>query len=169
MGFNGHEVIQTPHSDAMAADGLRFTRFYAGGPVCSPTRGTCLTGRHYFRYGVTTANRGHLPAQEISLAQMLKGLGYRTAHFGKWHLGTLTREVRDSRRGGRADTLAHFAPPWKRDFDVCFSTEARVPTWNPMVDEHTGEFFGTYYKSTSRLRNTEQTRKSKQTTTNNKK
>jgi arylsulfatase A-like enzyme len=145
VGFNGHEVIQTPHLDAMVADGLRFTRFYAGGPVCSPTRGTCLTGRHYFRYGVTTANRGHLPVEEMTLAKMLKSQGYRTGHFGKWHLGTLTRDRRDSRRGGREDTHAHFAPPWGRDFDVCFSTEARVPTWNPMVDEHTGEFFGTHY------------------------
>lgn len=145
VGFNGNEVIQTPHLDAMASDGMRFTRFYAGGPVCSPTRGTCLTGRHYFRYGVTTANRGHLPAQEVTLAKMLKSMGYRTGHFGKWHLGTLTKDRRDSRRGGRADTVDHFAPPWERDFDVCFSTEARVPTWNPMVDETSGDFFGTYY------------------------
>ena len=48
-GFNGHPVLKTPHLDAMAARGLRFERFYAGAPFCSPTRGTCLTGRHYLR------------------------------------------------------------------------------------------------------------------------
>ncbi|MDX1682477.1 MAG: sulfatase-like hydrolase/transferase, partial [Phycisphaeraceae bacterium] len=65
-GFNGNDVIQTPHLDQMARDGTRFTRFMAGGPVCSPTRGTCLTGRHYWRYGITHANRGCLPEEERS-------------------------------------------------------------------------------------------------------
>ena len=46
-GFNGNRIIQTPHLDALRSEGGMFTRFYAGGPVCSPTRGTCLTGRHY--------------------------------------------------------------------------------------------------------------------------
>ena len=89
VGFNGNKIINTPNLDRLANNGIRFTRFYAGGPVCSPTRGTCLTGRHYFRYGVTHANRGHLPSQEITLARMLKSYGYTTGHFGKWHLGTL--------------------------------------------------------------------------------
>ena len=83
VGFNGNEIIKTPNLDRLANNGIRFTRFYAGGPVCSPTRGTCLTGRHYFRYGVTHANRGHLPTQEITLARMLKSFGYTTGHFGK--------------------------------------------------------------------------------------
>ena len=79
-GFNGNQVIRTPHLDALAGEGLRFTRFYAGGPVCSPTRGTCLTGRHYSRYGITHANRGCLPTQEITLASICKDCGYRTGH-----------------------------------------------------------------------------------------
>ena len=62
-GFNGNEVIRTPCLDALRAEGARFTRFYAGGPVCSPTRGACLTGRHYQRYGITHANVGRLPAE----------------------------------------------------------------------------------------------------------
>ena len=48
-GFNGNRIIRTPHLDAMAKSSIRFARFHSGGPVCSPTRGTCLTGRHYFR------------------------------------------------------------------------------------------------------------------------
>ena len=55
VGFNGNPIIKTPHMDALAHDGLIFTNFYAGGPVCSPTRGTVLTGRHYSRYGIFSA------------------------------------------------------------------------------------------------------------------
>jgi len=132
-GFNGNGIIRTPHLDLMAASGIRFTRFYSGGPVCSPTRGTCLTGRHYFRYGVTHANEGMLPKQEITLASMLKPLGYATGHFGKWHLGTLTKEIKDGRRGGPG--TENYMPPWEHGFDVCFSTEQAVPTWNPMENQ----------------------------------
>jgi len=155
-GFNGNTVIRTPHLDAMRAEGARFTHFYAGGPVCSPTRGTCLTGRHYSRYGITHANAGRLPAEEVSLGKVCRELGYRTGHFGKWHLGTLTKEVRDSNRGG-GDRPELFSPPWKNGFETCFSAEAKVPTWNPMVtpDERDDEGnqiwgepgtpFGTHY------------------------
>jgi arylsulfatase A-like enzyme len=124
-GFNGHPVIRTPHLDALRAEGAKFTRFYAGGPVCSPTRGTCLTGRHYSRYGITHANRGSLPAEEITLARVLKGAGYTTGHFGKWHLGTLDRAYSGK---PERDPEAHFAPPWERDYDVSFATEYAVPT-----------------------------------------
>ncbi len=131
-GFNGNEVIRTPNLDELRSEGARFTRFFAGGPVCSPTRGTCLTGRHYSRYGITHANKGRLPTQEISLGVACKQCGYRTGHFGKWHLGTLTTDIPDSRRGG-PDHLHEYSPPWLHGFDTCFSTEARVPTWDPMV------------------------------------
>jgi arylsulfatase A-like enzyme len=137
-GFNGHPVLKTPHLDAMAARGLRFERFYAGAPVCSPTRGTCLTGRHYLRYGITHANEGRLPQQEINLAQVLLQAGYRTGHFGKWHLGTLTMSEAEGNRGG-AGSEAYYAPPWERGFEVCFSTEAKVPTWDPMITPAEGD------------------------------
>ncbi len=134
-GFNGNEIIRTPCLNAMRSEGARFTRFFAGGPVCSPTRGTCLTGRHYSRYGVTHANQGRLPVNEISLASVCKSSGYRTGHFGKWHLGTMTTTVRDSIRGG-PDHREELSPPWLHGFDVCFSTEAKVPTWDPMMTPH---------------------------------
>lgn len=130
--YNGHPHLQTPHLDAMARDGLRFERFYSGAPVCSPTRGSCLTGRHPFRYGVFSANVGHLPAEEVTLAELLRKLGYATGHFGKWHLGTLTKTVKESNRGGPRG-VAHYSPPWDNGFDVCFSSEAKVPTWDPML------------------------------------
>ena len=129
--FNPSSPIETPHLDAMAAGGMRFTRFYAAAPVCSPTRGSCLTGRHPFRYRIFNANSGHLPEDEENLAQLLADAGYSTGHFGKWHLGTLTTTVRDSNRGRPGDD-SHFAPPQSRGFSVCFSTEAKVPTCDPL-------------------------------------
>jgi arylsulfatase A-like enzyme len=132
-GFNGNTIIRTPHLDVMAKSGIRFTRFYSGGPVCSPTRGTCLTGRHYFRYGITHANEGFLPRQEITIAEMLKPLNYSTGHFGKWHLGALSNELKDGRRGGAGAKF--YMPPWEQGFDECFSTEQALPTWNPMENQ----------------------------------
>ncbi|MBI5799179.1 MAG: sulfatase-like hydrolase/transferase [Verrucomicrobia bacterium] len=84
-GYRGHPVLKTPNLDAMAANGLRFERFYAGNPVCSPTRASVLTGRSNERTGVLTHGYA-LRLQEKTIAQALKGAGYVTAHFGKWHL-----------------------------------------------------------------------------------
>ncbi len=132
VGFNGNRLVRTPHLDAMAEDGLTFTRFYAAAPVCSPTRGSCLTGRHPFRYGIFGANVGHIRTEEQTLAELLKDQGYITGHFGKWHLGTLTKTEKDSNRGGPRNKR-HFAPPTRHGFDHFFSTEAKVPTWDPMI------------------------------------
>ncbi len=123
VGYQGCEHAATPHIDTMAESSLVFERFYAAAPVCSPTRGSSLTGRHPFRYGVFFANTGHLPDNEVNLARLLKGAGYRTGLFGKWHLGTLTTEATDSNRG-RPSNTQHFARPWERGFDVCLATEA---------------------------------------------
>ncbi len=132
-GYNGHPHLKTPALDAMARSGIRFDRFYSGAPVCSPTRGSCLTGRHPYRYGIFGANSGHMPERELTLAEALKPLGYTTGHFGKWHLGTLTATEKDSNRGGPKHK-DHYSPPWDNGFDVCFSTEAKVPTWDPMLN-----------------------------------
>ncbi|MCK5944841.1 MAG: sulfatase-like hydrolase/transferase [Planctomycetes bacterium] len=140
----GHPHLHTPHLDRLAQDGVRFRRFHAAAPVCSPTRASCLTGRHPYRADIPHANRGHLRADEVTLQALLQDAGYRTGHFGKWHLGTLTKTVRDSNRGGPGGA-AHFAPPWRRGFDVCFSTEAKVPTFDPMRHPTTGEPYGTRY------------------------
>lgn len=131
--FNGHKRLKTPGLDAMAENGLRFNRFYAAAPVCSPTRGSCLTGRHPFRYGVFFANKGHLKKEEITVAEYLKSKDYTTGHFGKWHLGTLTTKIKDSNRGGTPKGKEHFSPPQANGFDVSFSTEAKTPTYDPLL------------------------------------
>ena len=131
-GYHGHPFVQTPHLDGMAEDGIQFARWYAAAPVCSPTRGSCLTGRHPDRYGIYFANTGRLEPEEICLAEELREEGYATGHFGKWHLGTLTTTVKDANRGGPGSE-AVYSPPWENGFETCFSTESKVPTFNPMT------------------------------------
>lgn len=128
-GFNGNKIIKTSNLDKMAKAGMRFTRFYSGAPVCSPTRGSCLTGRHPYRYGIFSANVGHMPEEEITLAEALKTQGYTTGHFGKWHLGTLLPDY--SGKGPKRDPEKNYMTPAMSGFDEWFSTEYAVATWDP--------------------------------------
>ena len=84
--------VKTPVLDKLAAEGVRFTDFHSGAPVCSPSRATFLTGRNHIRAGVYSVlseqrHRMHLLKSETTLAEVLKDEGDGTAHFGKWHLG----------------------------------------------------------------------------------
>ena len=129
--YNPESKIESPHINRMAEQGVRFTRFYSAAPVCSPTRGSCLTGRHPFRYGIYSANTGHLPQEEITVPELLRPLGYHCGHFGKWHLGTLTKTIQDANRGGPRG-VKHFSTPSMHGFDESFVTESKVPTFDPM-------------------------------------
>ncbi len=131
VGFNGNDLVQTPHLDRMANDGLRFTRFYSVGPVCSPTRACVQTGRHSIRFGMINVNVGKLPEGEINMAQIAKSQGYTTGHFGKWHLGTMTRDPELS-GPSPASTAERYGPPWERNYDVTFTTETNIATWDPL-------------------------------------
>ena len=84
-GYYDHPVLKTPNLDAMAENGLRFDRFYAGAPQCSPTRASILTGRNNDRTGVFYHGYA-LNKNEITISKQLKSIGYTTGHFGKWHL-----------------------------------------------------------------------------------
>jgi arylsulfatase A-like enzyme len=91
LGIHGCKDIPTPHLDALAKSGVRFTNGYVSGPYCSPTRAGLLTGRYQTRFGhefnpANGPNQG-LPLTETTMADRLKAAGYRTALVGKWHLG----------------------------------------------------------------------------------
>ena len=95
VGCYGHPEVRTPNLDRLAASGVRFTQWYANAPVCSASRAAIMTGRYPDRTGVKGALTSEptwdvhgLRADEQTLPSLLKGLGYRTAAFGKWHLGS---------------------------------------------------------------------------------
>jgi arylsulfatase A-like enzyme len=103
LGCYGSTYYRTPHIDRLAADGLKFTDAYAACPVCSPTRAAVMTGKYPARLHLTDwlpgradrpdqrlarpAIRQQLPLEEVTLAEVLRSVGYATAHVGKWHLG----------------------------------------------------------------------------------
>src|SRR5262245_46670507 len=93
VGCYGATGFKTPNIDRMAKEGIRFTSFYTGCPVCSGSRAALLTGRHYQRVGVKPVLFPTDPTvigpRQITIANILKSLGYVTAIIGKWHLGHL--------------------------------------------------------------------------------
>lgn len=90
MAYNGHPDLKTPNFDALAKEGVRFDQFHAAAPVCSPTRGSVMTGRTPNRFGCFSWGHSLRP-QETTIAEALKTAGYRTGHFGKWHLGSVQK------------------------------------------------------------------------------
>lgn len=97
LGYSGSKLYESPHVDQLAREGIRFTNFYAGGPVCSPTRASILTGKATARTGITTFLitpeqdaeyvTHALPLSEYTVAEAFKDHGYATGFIGKWHLG----------------------------------------------------------------------------------
>lgn len=87
----GSPETNTPNLDKLAADGIRFTDFYAACAVCSPSRAATMTGRFSVRAGVYSwiapSHHMRLRTEETTIAELLKAEGYSTAHIGKWHLG----------------------------------------------------------------------------------
>jgi len=122
LGCYGSPDLVTPNTDALAARGVRFTQFYAGAPVCSPSRACLLTGRYPARIGLVSNAPSQpgspvgMPAFETTIAELLKPAGYRTAHIGKWHLGyspDLSPNVQGfehsfGHMGGCIDNFSHF-------------------------------------------------------------
>lgn len=121
-GCYGAKDLSTPHIDALAARGVRFTQFYSAAPVCSPSRAGLLTGRYPLRAGLPTnagCQRGtgpSMPSEQVTLAEMLKAGGYATAHIGKWHLGYTPDTMPNAQgfdtsfghMGGCIDNYSHF-------------------------------------------------------------
>ena len=126
LGVYGHPTIQTPHLDQMAREGMKFTQFYAGASVCTPSRAALLTGRLPIRSGMCSTKRrvlfpdsgGGLPESELTIAEALKEKGYATACIGKWHLGHLPQFL-----------------PTRHGFDYYYG----IPYSNDMQSEQRGD------------------------------
>ena len=105
LGSYGQRIIQTPNLDRLAAEGIRFTQFYAGSTVCAPSRSVLMTGRHMGHTRVRgNAGAGNYAAQtlaagDVTVARVLKDAGYATALVGKWGLGEIGSEGEPNRHG----------------------------------------------------------------------
>ena len=130
--------VKTPNVDRLAAEGIRFTQYYANSPICSPSRAALTTGQYPIRWGITSyldnreLNRRRGMAQFLdpkapSLARFLKAGGYRTGHFGKWHLG-----------GGR--DVGEAPLPSEYGFDASLTQfEGLGDRVLPLIDDHDGK------------------------------
>lgn len=132
----GARDIRTPHLSRLAGEGVKFSHCYSNGPVCTPTRCAFMTGRWQQRCGLewalTPADRGKgLSPSEVTLPRLLKNSGYRTAIFGKWHLG-MEREFNPLRHGfdeffgitsGNVDMYSH---QYRTGFDDLWEGEELV-------------------------------------------
>ena len=110
LGCYGQQLIATPNIDRLAAEGMRFTQFYAGAPVCAPSRAVLMTGRHVGHVSVrgnaggkigdlSAAGPQTIKPHETTVAELLKKVGYTTALIGKWGLGELGSGSEPTRRG----------------------------------------------------------------------
>jgi len=104
LGCYGQQQILTPNLDRMAAEGMRFTDAYAGFTVCAPSRCVLMTGKHTGHARIRRNGAGPLHPEDVTVAEMLKPLGYSTALIGKWGLGE------ENTTGA----------PWKQGFDYFF-------------------------------------------------
>lgn len=141
VGFHGSTFYETPNIDAIAKAGMQFTDAYAANPVCSPTRASIMTGKNPARLHITdyipgspypyaktlnpTIRQNGLPLEETTLAEIFKKHGYRTGHFGKWHLN----KDKDYEPGRPGD-------PASQGFDEVFTSVKPEYDADPAGDAH---------------------------------
>lgn len=136
----GHPSIRTPELDRMASQGMRWLQFYSAAPVCTPSRAALMTGRLPLRNGMCSNQRrvlfpnsnGGLPAEEITIAEMLRDAGYRTGCVGKWHLGHLPQYL-PTEHGFDS----YFGIPYSNDMDRV----ASAPSGRIAIVEPKSEYF----------------------------
>ncbi|MEW4454250.1 sulfatase [Bremerella sp. JC817] len=135
LGCFGNPTIRTKYLDQMASEGMKFTQFYVGASVCTPSRAALMTGRLPCRSGMCSDKRrvlfpdskGGLPADEITLAEALKPGGYATACIGKWHLGH-HKQFLPTNNGFDY----YFGIPYSNDMDrLASAPKGRESFWEP--------------------------------------
>ncbi len=143
----GSKDLYTANLDRLAREGTRFTQFYVGAPVCSPSRAALMTGRYPQCAGVpgnvsSQPGNAGMPTEQITIAEMMKSAGYATGHVGKWHLGYTPETMPNAQgydysfghMGGCIDNYSHF---------FYWSGPNRHDLWrNGKEVWHEGEFFG---------------------------
>jgi len=162
----GAERINTPHIDALGASGVKFTDFHSNGAICSPTRAALLTGRYQQRvgwgidFGSIAAVRDRkaqmnglkldrgLVAEEFTIAEAMKAAGYRTAVFGKWHLGygaihNPVNQGFDQFRGyisGNVDLVSHIDEVGNHDWWDAAELKADEGYLTTLITDYTIDF-----------------------------
>ncbi len=136
LGCYGQERIQTPGIDRLAAEGVRFTQFYAGSTVCAPSRCVLMTGRHLGHCYIRGNGKINLRPDDVTVAEIVKQAGYATGQFGKWGLGHEGSDGLPTRQGfdeffGYLDQ--HHAHNYYPTFVV--RNEERVPLRNTVPKE----------------------------------
>ena len=150
VGFNGSKLYETPRVDRLASQGMVLSDFYSGGPVCSPTRASIMTGKCTARTGITTYLlspsrdakhvQPHLPLEEFTIAEAFQANGFTTGYFGKWHLGYENEywagnQGFDVAKGG-------IDLPWA--WTLCYPDMKEAPTSKTWPKKHT-RFFSPYH------------------------
>ncbi|HTX66933.1 MAG TPA: sulfatase-like hydrolase/transferase, partial [Opitutaceae bacterium] len=139
LGCYGQQLIATPNLDRLAAQGMRFTQFYAGSPVCAPSRNVLLTGQHTGHTLIRGNAKVSLRPEDVTVAEVLKEAGYATGAVGKWGVGeegstgTPVKKGFDSFFGYVDQTMAHNYYP-----TFLVRDETRVPL--PNIVPHEGPY-----------------------------
>jgi len=143
LGCYGQKKIRTPNLDRMAAEGMRFTQAYAGNAVCAPSRCVLMTGLHpghaYIRNNKSVKPEGQepIPAETITIPELLKAQGYATGAFGKWGLGPFgssgdpLKQGLDRFYGYNCQGKAHNFYP-----TTLWDNDRQVTLDNPEIDAH---------------------------------
>jgi arylsulfatase A len=128
LGCYGNPYTRTPNLDKFAEEGVKFTHCYAASPNCSPARAGLLTGRTPYRVGMYdilgAASERTLRESEVTIAELLKRIGYDTFHAGKWHLSHVRKQGRDA--------------AGKHGFDETVSGQGTSGSATHLVDAFTG-------------------------------
>ncbi|WP_411031223.1 sulfatase [Spongiimicrobium sp. 3-5] len=138
LGVYGHPTINTPNLDKMASEGQKWTSFYVGASVCTPSRAALLTGRLPVRSGMASPiarvlfpnSHNGLPKSEITLAEQLKSVDYATAIVGKWHLGH-KEEFLPTNHGFDY----YFGIPYSNDMDLTRELNTPGGYWDLWTEE----------------------------------